>query len=114
MIRKWMVTGAGLLWIALGLGTGAGNLWAVPQAPAAQAQAKPAYTLAEYNAYKDADGEQNPQQRISKLDAFVKQYPNSTLMPYVYRDYYTTDMAMKNYAQAIDYCRSYDRPRRQD
>ena len=103
MIRKWMVTGAGLLWIALGLGTGAAKLWAAPQAPAAQDQAKPAYTLAEYNSYKDADGEQNPTTRIAKLDAFVKQYPNSTLMPYVYRDYYTTAMATKNYAQAIDY-----------
>ena len=47
MMRKWMVTGAGLLWIALGLGSGAGKLWAAPQA--AQDQAKPAYTLAEYN-----------------------------------------------------------------
>ena len=96
-------TGAGLLWIALGVGAGAGKLWASPQAPAAQDQAKPAYTLAEYNAYKDADGEQNPTQRIAKLDAFAKQYPNSSLMPYVYRDYYTTGMALKNYAQAIDY-----------
>ena len=32
MMRKWMVTGAGLLWIALGLGSGAGKLWAAPQA----------------------------------------------------------------------------------
>ena len=84
MIRKWMVTGAGLLWVALGMVPGAAKLWAAPQAAAA----KPAYTLAEYNAYKDADREQNPQQKITKLDAFVKAYPNSTLMPYIYRDYY--------------------------
>ena len=32
MIRKWIVTGAGLLWIALGMGSGAGKLWAAPQA----------------------------------------------------------------------------------
>jgi hypothetical protein len=99
MIRKCMVTGAGLLWIALGVTSGAGKLWAAPQ----DAAAKPAYTLAEYNAYKDADGEQNPQQKVTKLDAFVKQYPNSTLMPYVYRDYYLTDYGLKNFAGTMEY-----------
>ena len=68
-----------------------------------QDQAKPAYTLAEYNQYKAADKEANPQQKVKLLDAFVKEYPNSTLMPYVYRDYYTTYMALKNFAQAIEY-----------
>jgi len=101
MIRKWIVTGAGLLWIALGIGSGAAKLWAAPQAPAAQA--KPGYTLPEYNAYKAADAEQNPQQKVKMLDDFVKTYNNSTLMPYIYRDYYTTYMALKNYAQAIEY-----------
>jgi tetratricopeptide (TPR) repeat protein len=98
MMRKWTVTGAGLLWIALGMGSGAKNVWA------AQEQAKPTYTLAEYNAYQAADKEANPQQKIAKLDDFVKTYPNSTLMPYIYRDYYTTYMALKNYAQVIEYC----------
>jgi tetratricopeptide (TPR) repeat protein len=101
MMRKWIVTGAGLLWIALGMGTGAGKLQAAVQA--AQDQSKPGYSLAEYNQYQAADKEQNPQQKIKLLDAFVQAYPNSTLMPYVYRDYYTTYMALKNYAQAIDY-----------
>ncbi len=100
MIRKWIVTGAGLLWIALGMGSGAAKLWAVPQAAE---QAKPAYSLAEYNQYQAADKETNPQQKIKLLDDFVKAYPNSTLMPYIYRDYYTTYMALKNYAQVIDY-----------
>ncbi len=98
MMRKWMVTGAGLLWIALGMGTGAGKLWAAPQD-----QAKPAYTLAEYNQYQAADKEQNPQAKVKALDDFVKAYPNSSLMPYIYRDYYSTYMALKNYAQAIEY-----------
>jgi tetratricopeptide (TPR) repeat protein len=102
MMRKWIVTGAGLLWIALGIGTGAGKLWATPQA-AAPDQAKPAYTLAEYNAYKEADAEQNPQQKITKLDAFLKTYPNSTLMPYIYRDYYLTKYALKDFPSAIEY-----------
>jgi hypothetical protein len=101
MIRKWIVTGAGLLWIALGIGSGAAKLWAAPQAPADQA--KPGYTLAEYNQYQAADKEQNPQQKIKALDDFTKAYPNSTLMPYVYRDYYTTYMALKNFAQVIEY-----------
>jgi tetratricopeptide (TPR) repeat protein len=96
-----MVTGAGLLWIALGMGTGAVRLSAAVQA--AQDQSKPGYSLAEYNQYQAADKEQNPQQKIKLLDDFVKAYPNSTLMPYIYRDYYTTYMALKNYAQAIDY-----------
>jgi tetratricopeptide (TPR) repeat protein len=101
MMRKWILTGAGLLWLALGMGSGAGNLWAAPQAAADQA--KPGYTLPEYNAYKGADAEQNPQQKIKMLDDFVKTYNNSTLMPYIYRDYYTTYMALKNYAQVIEY-----------
>ena len=101
MMRKWMVMGAGLLWIALGVGSGAGKLWAAPQARSSRQ--KPAYTLAEYNAYKDADAEPNPQQKVAKLDAFVKQYPNSTLMPYIYRDYYLTDYALKNFAGTIEY-----------
>jgi len=101
MIRKWIVNGAGLLWIALGVGSGAGKLWAAPQA--ATDQAKPGYSLAEYNQYQAADKETNPQQKVKLLDAFVMAYPNSTLMPYVYRDYYTTYMALKNYAQVIEY-----------
>jgi tetratricopeptide (TPR) repeat protein len=102
MIRKWIVTGTGLLWIALGIGSSTGKLWAAPQA-AAQDQAKPAYSLAEYNQYQAADKEQNPQQKIKLLDDFVKAYANSSLMPYVYRDYYTTYMALKNYSQVIEY-----------
>src|ERR1700757_2610901 len=101
MIRKWMVTGAGLLWIALGMGSAATKLWAAPQA--AQDQAKPGYSLAEYNQYQAADKEANPQQKIKLLDDFVKAYPNSTLMPYVYRSYYTTYMALKNFAQVVEY-----------
>jgi len=97
MIRKWILTGAGLLWIVAGTGTG--RLLAAPQ----DAQQKPAYTLAEYNAYKAADAEQNSQQKIKLLDDFVKQYPTSTLLPYIYRAYYLTDYALKNYAGTLEY-----------
>src|ERR1700686_298881 len=99
MIRKWILTGAGLLWIVLGAGAGAGRLLAAPQ----DAQQKPAYTLAEYNAYKGADAEQNPQQKIKLLDDFVKQYPTSTLLPYIYRAYSLTDYAFKNFAGTLEY-----------
>src|SRR6202171_4290654 len=99
MIRKWIWTGAGLLWIVLGAGAGAGTLLAAPQ----DAQQKPAYTLAEYNAYQAADKEANPQQKIKLLDDFVKQYPTSTLMPYIYRAYYLTDYALKNFAGTLEY-----------
>jgi len=100
MIRKWILTGAGLLWIALGMGSGAAKLWA---AATPQDAAKPAYTLAEYNQYQAADKETNPQAKVKALDDFVKAYPNSSLMPYIYRDYYSTYMALKNYAQSIEY-----------
>src|ERR1700746_1378017 len=101
MMRKRIVTGAGLLWISLGISTGPGKLSSAVHAGASQS--KPGYSLAEYNQYQAADKEQNPQQKIKLLDDFVKAYPNSTLMPYVYRDYYTTYMALKNFAQVIEY-----------
>jgi tetratricopeptide (TPR) repeat protein len=99
MIRKWILTGAGLVWIVLGAGVGVGTLLAAPQDP----QQKPAYTLAEYNAYKAADAEQNPQQKIKLLDDFLKQYPTSSLLPYIYRAYYLTDYALKNFAGTLEY-----------
>ena len=88
-----------LICTTLVLQTGAGKVWAAPQ----DEQQKPAYTLPEFNAYTAADAEQNPQQKIKQLDDFVKQYPNSTLMPYIYRDYYLTDYALKNFAGTMEY-----------
>ncbi len=102
MMRKWMMASVLFFGVTLGLGIGTENLRAA-QAAAAPQDAKPAYTLAEYNAYKAADAEQNPQLKVKALDDFVKQYPNSTLLPYVYRDYYLTDYALKNYSGAIEY-----------
>jgi PEGA domain len=99
MIRKCILTGAALLWVALGTGAGAGQLWAAPQ----DQQQKSASTQAEYNAYKAAGAAQNPQQKIKQLDDFVKHYPNSPLMPYIYRDYYLTDLALRNFAGTMEY-----------
>ncbi len=50
-----------------------------------------------------ADKEANPQAKVKALDDFVKAYPNSSLMPYIYRDYYSTYMTLKNFAQSIEY-----------
>src|ERR1700722_7812977 len=67
MIRGRLATGVGLMWIVLTAWAGPGNLWASLQAE----QQKPAYSLAEYDAYKAADAEQNPQEKIKQLDDFV-------------------------------------------
>ncbi len=102
MKRTWMIAGAGLLLATLGTGTGATKMLAAAQ-PQAAAAPKPAYTLAEYNAYQAADGEKDPQMKVQKLDAFIKQYPMSTLMPFIYQDYYLTEFALKNYSGTVDY-----------
>jgi len=75
--------------------------WAAPQEQ--QAQAKPNYTLAEYNAYMDAHGEKDPQARIKKLDDFVMKFPGSALMMYIYGDYDATYFSLKNYPKTIEY-----------
>jgi PEGA domain-containing protein len=99
MMRKWILTGAGLMWVALGAETREAKVWAAPQ----DKQQKPAYTLAEHDAYTAADSQQNLQQKIKQLDDFVKQYPNSTLMPYVYKDHCLTDFALKNFTGTMEY-----------
>ena len=77
-----------------------------PRPAAAQAAAtaqQPTYTLPEYNALQAAQAEKDPQARLKLLDAFVAQYPNSTLMEYIYQMYYQTYFVLKNYAKAIEY-----------
>ena len=69
-----------------------------------QDQAKPTYTLPEYNAFQAANSEKDPQARLKLLDDFVSKYPNSTLMPYVYQLYYSTYYKdLQNYAKAYEY-----------
>ena len=72
--------------------------WAAPQD-----QAKPSYTLPEYNAYQAAHNETNPANKVKLLDDFVAKYPMSALMPYVYSDYYLAYYAQKNYPKTIEY-----------
>src|SRR5579862_3991051 len=69
----------------------------------AQQSQQPSYTLPEYNAEQAAAAEKDPQARIKKLDAFVAQFPNSTLMEYIYQFYYQTYYQLKDYPKAIEY-----------
>ncbi len=69
----------------------------------AQQSQQPSYTLPEYNAEQAAAAEKDPQARVKKLDAFVAQFPNSTLMEYIYQFYYQTYYQLKDYPKAIEY-----------
>lgn len=102
MKRTYTWTGALWFGLALLIGAGAAAAWAAPRQQQAQQQ-KPAYTLAEYNAYQAAHNEQNVATRMKDLDDFVMKYPMSALLPYVYRDYYLGYYGSKDYAKAIDY-----------
>ena len=80
---------------------GAATIWAAPQEQ--QQQAKPNYTLAEYNAYQAAHNEKDPQMKIKALDDFVMKYPGSALSFYAYGDYFQTYYGLKNYPKTIEY-----------
>lgn len=98
MIRKCLVALGGIL-----------TLMAVTSLPArpayaqGQDQNKPAYTLAEYNAFQAARAETNPQNRVKLLDDFVSKYPMSTLLPFVYQTYIETYNAQKDFPHVIEY-----------
>src|SRR5579863_1467299 len=69
----------------------------------AQQPAQTSYTIPEYNAYQAAANEKDPKQRIALLDGFVVKFPNSTLLPYLYKIYYPTYNDLKNYQKTIEY-----------
>jgi tetratricopeptide (TPR) repeat protein len=94
---KWI--SAALLSIALLAGSGVAAVWSATP----QDQAKPNYTLAEYNAYQAAHNEKDPQAKIKALDDFVGKYPMSELSQFAYNDYYLTYLALKKYPEAITY-----------
>jgi tetratricopeptide (TPR) repeat protein len=68
-----------------------------------QSQAKPTYTIPEYNAFQAANAEKDPAARLKLLDDFVAKFPNSTLNQYVYQLYIKTYTDLKNYPKAIEY-----------
>jgi len=71
------------------------------QAPAGQ-DAKPAYTMPEYNAEQACANDKNPTSQVKCLDDFVTRYPNSALLIYVYPMYYQAYSQMKNWAKVIE------------
>jgi len=95
---KWV----SVAFVAAALMMSAGASWAAPQEQQQQ-QAKPNYTLAEYNAYQAAHNEKDPQMKLKALDDFVMKYPGSALLFYVYGDYFQTYNALKNYPKTIEY-----------
>jgi tetratricopeptide (TPR) repeat protein len=101
MIRKCLITKAillsALVWTCLLARP------AAIEAQAAQDQAKPTYTIPEYNAFQAANAEKDPQARLKLLDDFVAKFPNSTLNPYVYQLYIKTYTDLKSYPRVIEY-----------
>lgn len=67
-----------------------------------QQDAKPTYTIPEYNAFQAARAETNPQNRVKLLDDFVSKFPASTLMPYVSQLYMSTYSELKDYPKVIE------------
>lgn len=100
MMRKWVVANA-IVWLGVAL-----LGYAAPRASAQDEQqqsSKTPYTLPEYNAYQAAAGQTDPQAKIQALDDFVTKFPNSSLMPLVYQQYYTAYNQTKNYPKLIEY-----------
>jgi tetratricopeptide (TPR) repeat protein len=79
----------------------------LPARPAAawgaQQSQQPSYTIPEYNAFQACQTEKDSPGRLSCLDSFSTQFPNSTLMQYVYQLYYQTYFQTKNYPKTIYY-----------
>lgn len=72
-------------------------------AQAAQQSQQPSYTMPEYNGFQNCQGEKDPQVKVKCLDGFVAQFPNSTLMQYVYQVYYQSYYQLKNYPKTMEY-----------
>ena len=104
MIKRTHLSGVATLFAALVL-MSLGARASYAQAPAAgqQGTQAPSYTLPEYNALQAAQAEKDPAAQIKLLDAFVAQYPNSTLMQYIYQLYYQAYYKLKNIPKAIEY-----------
>lgn len=69
----------------------------------AQQAQQPSYTIPEYNAFQACQTEKDLPGRLSCLDSFSTQFPNSTLMQYVYQLYYQAYFQQKNYSKSIFY-----------
>ena len=98
MMRKCYLIKGLLLLALVQFGLQAPPASARPQ----QQEAKPTYTIPEYNAFQAARAETNPQNRVKLLDDFVTKFPNSTLMIYVEQLYLSTYNELKDYPKVIE------------
>ncbi|HWQ02889.1 MAG TPA: tetratricopeptide repeat protein [Candidatus Nitrosotenuis sp.] len=80
---------------------GAGALYTGSAARALPEQGG-SYTPAEYKMFQAAVNEQTPATRIKLLDEFVLRFPESTLLPYIYRSYYISYSQVQDYLKAMD------------
>jgi len=93
---------AAALCLMFGSAVGASAALQAPAGGQDAGGAKPAYTMAEYNAYTAAQATKDPTQQIKQLDDFVSKYPNSALLIYVYPLYYNAYSVLKNYPKVIE------------
>ena len=111
MIRKCLLTKAillsALVWTCMLVHP------ATTRAQAPADQAKPTYTIPEYNAFQAANAEKDPTARLKLLDDFGAKFPSSTLNPYVYQLYIKTYTDLKNYPKVIEYADKVIATRRQ-
>jgi tetratricopeptide (TPR) repeat protein len=101
---NWMRVASLIAVAVMAFGSGAA---AQGTAPAQQGQQGPGYTLAEYNAYKAAADEQNPQNKVRLLDEFMTKYQTPALLPFVYREYFLTYYRLQNYAKTVEWVDKY-------
>lgn len=104
-MRKLKIAGHMALVVALALATGHAAFAQAQQPPAQQPtdQAKPQYTLAEYNAFQACLNEKVPATQVKCFEDFFIKYPESTLAPYAYRPMYLAYNQLKNYPKMIEY-----------
>jgi tetratricopeptide (TPR) repeat protein len=88
--------------LSLALGSASTVRAQAAAAPAAGQDAKPQYTMPEYNAEQACGNDKNPVSQVKCLDDFVSKYPNSNLLIYVYPMYTAAYSQQKNWAKVIE------------
>lgn len=66
-------------------------------------QARPKYSIEEYNDYTAAINEQEPQARLRALEAFLQEYPESTLRPFVHQTYMQTASGLNRWGKVVEH-----------
>ncbi|HEV8385967.1 MAG TPA: hypothetical protein VGQ11_13945, partial [Candidatus Acidoferrales bacterium] len=103
MKRNWLVAAVILLALmTVPMVWAAGQ--AAPQQPPPQQpqQQQQAYTKDEYDKFNAAVNEKDATQRVRLLDDFAAKYPNSTLLPYVFRDYVVAYTELRNNLKVME------------